>query len=65
VVSATYWNNVHGSCAEDVQKDEEGLQVLRNGARNLAWLLRCIQLGKENGINPPEAERGARTNFIR
>jgi hypothetical protein len=31
----------------------------------MAWLLRCIQLGKESGISAPQAERGAHTNFIR
>jgi hypothetical protein len=48
-----------------VAQDEEGLQIMRNGARNMAWLLRCIQLGKENGVPAPQAERSARTNFIR
>jgi multimeric flavodoxin WrbA len=65
VVASTYWNNVHGACASDVAQDEEGLQIMRNGARNMAWLLRCIQLGKENGVPAPQAERGAHTNFIR
>ena len=56
---------VHGSKAEDVAKDEEGLQVMRNLGRNMAYLLKCMEAGKAAGILPPEAERGARTNFIR
>lgn len=65
VVSSTYWNMVHGSCAEDVQKDEEGLQTMRNLARNMSWLIRCIRCGKEHGIEMPSAERSHRTNFIK
>lgn len=65
VVSSTYWNMVHGGRAEDVAEDAEGLQTARNLARNMAWLLRCIEAGGKAGIEPPEAELKNRTNFIR
>lgn len=65
VVSSTYWNMVHGNKPEDVLKDEEGLQTMRNLGRNMAWMLKLIELGKKNGIEAPEAEKGVRTNFIR
>lgn len=65
VVSSTYWTMVHGSKPEDVLKDEEGLQTMRNLASSMAWMLRCIEAGKAAGIQPPQAESGARTNFIR
>ena len=65
VVSSTYWNMVHGSKAEDVAQDQEGLQTMRNLAKNMAWLLKCIDAGKQAGIQAPEADRGMRTNFIR
>lgn len=65
VVSSTYWNMVHGSEASEVLRDEEGMQTMRNLGRNMAWLLRCIELGRENGIPAPEAERSYFTNFIR
>lgn len=65
VVSSQYWNNVHGYIAEDVQKDLEGLQTMRTLGRNMAWLLKCIELGKQNGINIPEnTEERMHTNFI-
>jgi len=65
VVSSQYWNNVHGHKPEDVQKDLEGLQIMRTLGRNMAWLLKCIELGKQNGINKPEnVEERIRTNFI-
>lgn len=65
VVSSTYWTMVHGKEAQDVLKDEEGLQTMRNLASNMAWMLRCIEAGKSMGIQPPQAESVARTNFIR
>lgn len=65
VVSSTCWTMVHGSKPEDVLQDAEGLQTMRNLAANMAWVLRCIEAGKEAGIQPPQAESGARTNFIR
>lgn len=66
VVSANYWNGVHGAnnTPADVEKDEEGLQTMRMLGNNMAWLLQCIQLGKQAGITP-EKEQKIRTNFIR
>ena len=65
VVSSTYWTMVHGKEPEDVLKDAEGLQTMRNLASNMAWMLRYIKAEKAMGIQPPQAESGARTNFIR
>lgn len=65
VVSSTYWNNVHGANAADAEKDEEGLQTMRNLAKNMAWLIKSINAGKKEGVPLPETERGKRTNFIK
>ena len=65
VVSSRYWNMVHGNTPDEVRQDAEGLQTMRNAAKNLAWLLKCIELGRQAGVLPPQTERGARTNFIR
>lgn len=65
IVSSQYWNNAHGHDASDVEKDAEGLQILRTLARNMAWLIRCIAVGAAAGVKLPEAEPFARTNFIR
>lgn len=65
IVSSTYWNMVHGSSPDDVKKDLEGLQTMRNIARNMAWLLKCIEAGKREGIDIPANEHSAKTNFIR
>ncbi len=63
-VGSSYWNMVHGSRPEEVLRDAEGLQTMRNIAHNMAWLLKCIEAGRERGI-VPETESGSWTNFIR
>lgn len=65
VVSSNYWNMVHGNTPDEVLKDEEGVQTMRILGRNMAWLIKAIQAGKENGIPVPERETKIKTNFIR
>ena len=64
IVGSQYWNMVHGFTPEDVRKDIEGLQTMRTLAQNMAWLLKCIELGKKHDINKPEYEPITFTNFI-
>ena len=64
VVGSNYWNEIHGNTAEEAAQDEEGLQTMRMLGNNMAWLLKCIELGKQAGI-APERERKIMTNFIR
>ena len=65
VVASTYWNGVHGRVPGEAALDEEGMRTMRNIGHNMAWMLKCIELGRENGIEPPVAETGAMTSFIR
>lgn len=65
VVSSNYWNMVHGNSPDDVKQDLEGLQIMRVLGENMAWLLKCIEVGKNTGINPPQTEKKILTNFIR
>ncbi len=65
VVSSQYWNMVHGNTPEEVKQDLEGMQTMRTLGKNMAWLLKCIQAGKEAGVTLPEKEPRAVTNFIR
>mgnify|MGYP000970158490 CR=1 FL=1 len=65
VIGSTYWNNVHGAAPGEAAFDAEGLQTMRNLARNLAWMLKCFEAGKKSGISLPETEKGNRTNYIR
>ena len=62
VASATYWNQVHGFTAEDVKKDLEGLQTMRNLARNMSFMIRAIADAKEK-YGLPEMEHSAFTSF--
>ena len=62
VASSTYWNQVHGFSAADVEKDLEGLQTMRNLGRNMAFLIKAIGAEKEkNGL--PRVERDFFTSF--
>ena len=66
IVATRYWPMVHGNAAADVEQDLEGLQIMRQMARNMVWMLRCIQAGREAGIPLPEhEEERIATNFIR
>lgn len=64
IVSSTYWNEVHGHKAEEVEKDSEGLQTMRNLGRNMAFLIKAINAQKEKEGGVPEQEREFFTNFI-
>ena len=59
---STYWNQVHGFTPEDVMKDLEGLQTMRNLARNMTFMIRSLALGKEK-FGYPEVETEAFTCF--
>ncbi len=64
VAPSQYWNMVHGFTAEDVKKDEEGLQTMRVLGKNMAFLIKSIALGKEK-YGLPEKEERVFTHFIR
>lgn len=65
VVSSTYWNLAHGRNIGEAVLDDEGMQTMRNIGSNMAWMLKCLEAGKNAGIKLPENETGIRTNFIR
>lgn len=65
VVPSMYWNMVHGNTPEQVLEDKEGLQTMRILGKNMSWMLKCFELGKVNGVLPPELEEKIRTNYIR
>ena len=65
IVSSQYWNMVHGNTPDEVRQDMEGMQTMRILGKNMAWLLKCIQAGREAGVELPEREVKVPTNFIR
>ena len=64
VVGSQRWNQVHGFTPDEVRKDLEGLQTMRTLARNIAWITKCIEAGKQAGIDYPTHEPVIMTNFI-
>lgn len=64
IASSQYWNSVHGREIGQAQQDTEGLQTMRTLARNMAFLMKSIQLGKQ-AYALPEKEPFEPMNFIR
>lgn len=64
VASSNYWNQIHGNCAEDAMQDEEGRQTMRTLGKNMAFLMKSIELGKK-ALGEPAREKKIYTNFIR
>lgn len=62
VASSTYWNQVHGFTAEDVKKDLEGLQTMRNLARSMSFMIKAFADAKEK-YGYPVFERDSFTSF--
>lgn len=62
VASSTYWNQVHGFTAEDAKKDLEGLQTMRNLARNMAFMIKAFADAKQK-YGYPEMEKSYFTSF--
>lgn len=65
VIGSQYWNQVHGWNGDDVRKDLEGLQTMRTLAKNMAFLLKCMEAGRHAGVSLPAYEPVTMTDFIR
>ena len=61
---STYWNEVHGFTAEEVDKDLEGLQTMRNLGNNIAFMLKAFKAQKEKDGGFPIQDKSERTNFF-
>ena len=65
VVSSRYWNMVHGQTPDQVLEDREGVQIMQVLGKNMAWLLKCIEAGKQEGVSRTKEEKRINTNYIR
>lgn len=65
VVPSQYWNIVHGCDPGDVEKDEEGMQTMRQMALNMAFMMKSFELGMKEFGSPKIQEEPSQTNFIR
>lgn len=64
IPASNYWNVIHGARPGEVEQDTEGVQIMQTLGRNMAWLMKLVDHGKDK-IPPPEAERKQYMNFIR
>ena len=64
IASGQYWNSLHGRAPGEAEQDAEGMQGMRTLARNMAFLMKSIALGRKQ-FGLPERERPVFTNFIR
>ena len=64
VASSQYWNSVHGGAPGEAVQDDEGMQTMRVLARNMAFLIKSIALGREK-YGLPEKEERVYTHYIR
>lgn len=65
VPCSTYWNMAFGRNPGECTADAEGMQTMRNLAKNMAWIMKCIELGKKSNLNPPTLDLSQKTHFIR
>lgn len=62
--TSNYWNVIYGLKPGEALKDEEGIQIMRVLGKNMAWLMKLIELG-EGKLEKPQAEKKAFMNFVR
>lgn len=65
IVSGDYWPIIHGNTPEEALRDSEGVFTMNTIARNMAWMLRCIEAGVQAGIKPELVKKDIWTNFIK
>lgn len=65
VVSSYYWNVGFGAAPGEIEQDAEGISIMYRIGENMAWILKCIELGRDTGVLPPDSSAHPRTNFIR
>lgn len=62
IATSQYWNMVYGGQADEVLLDKEGLQTMRTLGRNIAFMVKSIDLGKK-AYGLPKKEPITFTNF--
>ncbi len=65
LITSNYWPLVHGNTPDEVMKDYEGIQTMHILGQNMAWMLKCIEAGKNAGVEEPALADKIKTNYIR
>ncbi len=64
IITSRYWNMVHGTTPEEVREDREGIQTMEILGHNMAYFLKCRDIGSKLLPLPPQMSV-VYTNFIR
>lgn len=64
IPTSNYWNVIHGTRPGEATQDEEGTQIMKVLGKNMAWLMKLVEFGKDK-VEEPEREDKVFTNFIR
>jgi hypothetical protein len=64
IPTSNYWNVIHGQKPGEVLQDEEGKQIMRILGKNMAWVMKLVENGKET-VEAPEREKKVFMNFVR
>lgn len=64
IPTSNYWNIIHGARPGEALQDSEGVQIMRILGKNMAWMMKLVEFGKDE-VKAPEQERKAWMNFIR
>jgi multimeric flavodoxin WrbA len=64
LATSNYWNVIHGRMPGEVERDEEGAQIMSVLGNNMAWLLKMRQQTKDSIQEPVPVQKVA-THFIR
>ena len=62
--ASNYWNVIHGAKPGDALEDEEGVQIMRVLGKNMAYLMKLMDMPEAKAIKP-EAEKKIAMSFIR
>ncbi len=65
IPTSDYWNVIYGHSKDESKKDIEGVRILRNLARNMAWTMKLVENGKNNNIKEPTEIKSPLLNMIR
>jgi len=64
MATSNYWNVAYGTAPGDAARDEEGMQIMSVLGKNMAWIMKLIEFGKDK-VAEPKREKKTFMNFIR
>ncbi len=65
IAGSSYWNIGYGRTEGQFLEDKEGVQTAMNLAKNMSYIMKCLEAGKNAGIKQPDFVTGNWMHFIR